>query len=97
MNHFPESLARGARLLKTLRSLQPGEQLKLDDRVLMDCEVPAGPLDRQNKAFLIEWLRSRLPYPVTITELLAERATVWLSRRPKGIRVSDLRGPAGCL
>lgn len=61
-NHFPESYTRGAKLLRDLQSLKPGECYRMHGRDLKDIEVPANPLDRQTPAFIAQWMQDRMPY-----------------------------------
>lgn len=70
----------GALLMTQLNALAPGHSFRIPNAALMDCQVPADPLDRQDGPYLAEAFRSRLPFYCT-----AEQRTDngdWVFHRP---------------
>lgn len=73
----------GARMERLLRSLQPGEAVKITTHMLLDVEVPANPLDCQTPEYLVKWFRSRMPFYCTVTpNLPSSFADQWTFYRP---------------
>lgn len=60
--------ASAAMFLHQLREMEPGQSYRVDQRRLLDMQVPASPLDRQDCNYLTEWFRARLPFRCTVTE-----------------------------
>lgn len=64
--NIPYSYTRGARLLRKLQSLRPGDTYRMQVPELLDMEVPANPLDRQTPDFIAKWMHRRMPFYCTL-------------------------------
>lgn len=76
-----EALGRGARFLRHLSALKPGERINLYMRDFQDMLLPINPLDRPTWEEKAEWLRSRAPFCCTKWERIEDGT--WVFERPK--------------
>lgn len=72
-----------ANLDRRLRTIPPGRAMIVSVYELCDMVVPASQLDRQTPEYLVEWLRSRLPFRCVVTPDLPLMPSKWTFYRPK--------------
>jgi hypothetical protein len=57
-----DKFTMGARFERVLRSLKPGQSLRMNPIDWDGIVVPASPYDHQTADYLAEWFRSRMPF-----------------------------------
>ena len=71
---------RGARLLRDMKQLRPGQNFRVSAQTLSDMVVPADPMGRQTPDYLARWFHARMPFYCTLyADPLGE---FWEIRRP---------------
>lgn len=51
-----------------LKTLKPGQRMRVAARDFLDMQVPANPLDKQTPKYLAEWFRVRMSFACDVRE-----------------------------